>query len=741
MINETRSGPFAETPTIAPSPGKETEVKESTPPRKLRLALSGGGFRATLFHLGVMRSLLEADRLKDVTHIASVSGGSVLAAHIVLNWEKFKADAGQFEEVSKDLLDFIRSDVRNAILRKLPILLGQRLFTKSEQSATHELERLYQGFYHNATLKNLAAPGRPHLAILGTNVGQARLCWFTSDGFAVLQTSGNEPEIVGKGVIDVAEAVAASSAFPMLFPPKRFDRDQIRYEDPSKYQYVTDAGVYDNLALSCFLIDPLTGAMGVFADSKGTVLVSDATATIDWDSEQRPSFVQNLFRSIDIIHQRSSDLLRQKARLIRRDTAKGNYGTKLQPTEEGLPPDYVLIDIEEDRLHTAPCIADSLQKHLSYLRTDLDAFSECEIHFLVQHGYCVGWHILKEYCLISPGRNQKFDEWAKVWPSPKAARLQEREAVNFLSKGTARTYDWFAWGDPNSRLLSRIAIYICLVCLALGFGIHKMSSNRLKAERADILRQRPQLSENERKRQAIALIDHYQRNPIRKVTKPSGKFPPAPLLPPDYTGFQITSLEKIFDLREWQDTQQTNSSSAVEEYAHMQTTYLIQRPELRRSIVFQIKTSGKEVWPWIEASFPATMYQLSEDNADRYFPKRWQIDVVIDQQPPHRVFSLTAGGTYINAFQKGHLDAAFKAYTDSEVATVIILFPKQKRATNLRYFSTSDDQQMRVYLPHASFAVEHDHGLYFEIANPRAPKSYGVEWDWAPPLPSTIIAL
>ncbi len=46
---------------------------------RLGLSLSGGGFRATLFHLGVVRLLRDAKLLKNVTHVCSVSGGSILA--------------------------------------------------------------------------------------------------------------------------------------------------------------------------------------------------------------------------------------------------------------------------------------------------------------------------------------------------------------------------------------------------------------------------------------------------------------------------------------------------------------------------------------------------------------------------------------------------------------------------------------------------------------------------------------
>ena len=55
--------------------------------KKIGLALSGGGFRATLYHLGLVRFLRDAGLLRQVTHITSVSGGSIIAAHLALNWD------------------------------------------------------------------------------------------------------------------------------------------------------------------------------------------------------------------------------------------------------------------------------------------------------------------------------------------------------------------------------------------------------------------------------------------------------------------------------------------------------------------------------------------------------------------------------------------------------------------------------------------------------------------------------
>ena len=47
-------------------------------PNSIGLSLSGGGFRATLFHLGAIRRLNEFGILPNITTISSVSGGSIL---------------------------------------------------------------------------------------------------------------------------------------------------------------------------------------------------------------------------------------------------------------------------------------------------------------------------------------------------------------------------------------------------------------------------------------------------------------------------------------------------------------------------------------------------------------------------------------------------------------------------------------------------------------------------------------
>src|SRR5215203_1450044 len=85
---------------------------------KIGLALSGGGFRATLYHLGLVRFLRDAGALTRVTHITSVSGGSILAAHLALHWDRYTGSANDFDAAAAEVLAFVRLDVRNRIVRR-----------------------------------------------------------------------------------------------------------------------------------------------------------------------------------------------------------------------------------------------------------------------------------------------------------------------------------------------------------------------------------------------------------------------------------------------------------------------------------------------------------------------------------------------------------------------------------------------------------------------------------------------
>src|SRR5262244_494078 len=70
-----------------------TEYKPEQQRHGKALCLSGGGFRAALFHLGALRRLNEVGLLSKMDTISSVSGGSVANGLLAKVWPTLKADA------------------------------------------------------------------------------------------------------------------------------------------------------------------------------------------------------------------------------------------------------------------------------------------------------------------------------------------------------------------------------------------------------------------------------------------------------------------------------------------------------------------------------------------------------------------------------------------------------------------------------------------------------------------------
>ena len=58
------------------------------------LCLSGGGYRAMVYHAGALVRLNELGFLAQLREVASVSGGSITAGMLALAWPKLQFDAG-----------------------------------------------------------------------------------------------------------------------------------------------------------------------------------------------------------------------------------------------------------------------------------------------------------------------------------------------------------------------------------------------------------------------------------------------------------------------------------------------------------------------------------------------------------------------------------------------------------------------------------------------------------------------
>ncbi len=268
--------------------------------KNLGLALSGGGFRASLYHLGLLRFLRDAGLLSQVTHITSVSGGSIMAAHLALNWGRYTGKAEEFEAAASELLTFVGLDVRNRLLRRFPLALPlrwlRRLLGHSNRQLTLTglLEYHYQRYlYGDKSLFEL--PEKPQLHILATNLSEGCLCSFTRDGLLMVRRQpggGMRVDRIHVGLATVAMAVTASSAFPGFFPPLELtSRDVGAGADEFDRQAYIDGGVFDNLGVRMFhcLQRPLLaeGRLGRedFVDFQATV---EALQAASQSAEETP---------------------------------------------------------------------------------------------------------------------------------------------------------------------------------------------------------------------------------------------------------------------------------------------------------------------------------------------------------------------------------------------------------------------------------------------------------------------
>src|SRR5688572_8912149 len=217
------------------------------------LSLSGGGYRAALFHLGALRRLNECGVLGHLDMISSVSGGSILAAHlarIVKPWPVADAVFPEWEtRVAAPFRAFCRCDIRTpALFRSLRN--PWRLLRHGLDPAG--LEIAYFRLLNSDSLPDL--PETPRFVFCATELLTATLWRFERDVIRSWRSSHLKPQAGDT----IARAVAASSCFPPLFAPMRPTAEQDRIPDlvidgreplPASHLRLTDGGLYDNLGI------------------------------------------------------------------------------------------------------------------------------------------------------------------------------------------------------------------------------------------------------------------------------------------------------------------------------------------------------------------------------------------------------------------------------------------------------------------------------------------------------------
>jgi NTE family protein len=109
MTDDTTGGLDA-AKNIQPVRFIETDDPHAQPRPGMGLCLSGGGYRAMVFHLGAVWRLNELGLLRKLVRISSVSGGSITAGLLGLRWKSLAFDAAN---VATNLGPLVVQPIRN----------------------------------------------------------------------------------------------------------------------------------------------------------------------------------------------------------------------------------------------------------------------------------------------------------------------------------------------------------------------------------------------------------------------------------------------------------------------------------------------------------------------------------------------------------------------------------------------------------------------------------------------------
>jgi predicted acylesterase/phospholipase RssA len=412
---------------------EESNVKQKKE-NKLGIGLSGGGFRAALFHIGVLAAMAEKDKLKDIEVISCVSGGSIIGTFYYLKIKQlFESKSDEtidqddyiriVKEIEKEFLEGVQENIRMRLLTNFSKNL--KMWKGNAYSRSNRLGELYEEYFYKPLLSKKdsssifmndlfikpfgndtfklnndnwkRANKVPQLILNATSVNTGHNWQFTaswmgepptyiSDQFDVKPRLRrmyyeNAPEQYQN--FRLGYAVAASSCVPVLFQPlvlkglyKNFDLELI------------DGGVHDN-----------QGIASILEQECNEIIVSDASAQMP-DNKLNTGNSMSLFFRVDTILQerlREIQLLDLKSRKYTSIVAKLSI-VHLKNGLAQLPVSWIdctdvnrniLYDkeIEDENALLKYGLMKKIQKGLSEVRTDLDSFNDLEAYALMYSGY------------------------------------------------------------------------------------------------------------------------------------------------------------------------------------------------------------------------------------------------------------------------------------------------------------------------------------------------------------------
>lgn len=283
------------------SPVDAIEGDSGSPEPGIALCLSGGGFRAMLYHAGALIRLNELGLLSQLTRISSVSGGSITAAVLALQWKQLVF----VDNVATNLKPLLVPAMQHMADQSIDVAaVGWGTLNPMKSIAEVVADYYDKYLFHGATLQSL--PDSPRFVLNATNVKTGSLVRFSKPYIADYRI-GRIPN----PTLRLALAVAASSAFPPFLSPMELHFSSTDYDSDDtiadltgpeyrEHLVVTDGGVYDNLGLET--------AWKRYTN----ILVSDGGRKMALDPVPKSDWAFHSKRLIDLLQHQTSSLRRRQ---------------------------------------------------------------------------------------------------------------------------------------------------------------------------------------------------------------------------------------------------------------------------------------------------------------------------------------------------------------------------------------------------------------------------------------------
>lgn len=386
------------------------------PPATIGICLSGGGFRATLFGLGVVRYLVEAGHGQAIAAISAVSGGSVAATVLADRWP--------------DVLASSAADAVDQVVTSRVVDVISRLNLRNRGLGRYALRRLRPGGRYGSargasivrhlldTTRLAELPPTLQVVLTSTELSTGR-AFRMSQQFIGSWDLGYAPTPRSLGL---ASAIAASTAVPLVFPPVRLDTRNLGLCCVHGEIALVDGGVYDNLGLEWF--------QGWSAGRPPAARPCDFVVAVD---SSGPIVLQARRFGWPAAIRRSQAIQYQQSRSSR---VRWYVEQLMTGKQHGL---YIPITADPRAFHpngrAAAASADvpsgalpvGFAGLLSRLRTDLDCFSRVECELLAYHGY---WSTHVRLVHVAPHMALAEPSWSTY------ARLSAHDAAGLKRKLT-----------------------------------------------------------------------------------------------------------------------------------------------------------------------------------------------------------------------------------------------------------------------------------------------------------------